>query len=58
MLTIFFLGAAFGISAMSFIEITFVALKVGRFSTRMICDMFIDVMVILLILHLTKIFIN
>jgi hypothetical protein len=56
MFAIFFLGAAFGICAMSFIELLIVAHRIGRFTTRMIRDMFFDVMVILLILHLIKLF--
>lgn len=55
LIAVFFLGAAFGISAMSFIELVRAANRTGRFTARMIGDMFFDVMVILLTLHLMKI---
>lgn len=52
LIAVFFLGAAFGISAMSFIEMLTIARKTGGFTTRMLRDMFFDVIVILLTLHL------
>lgn len=56
MLAIFFLGAAFGISAMSLIEAVIV-LKSERGTFQAIGEMLFDIVVILLILHLTQFFI-
>lgn len=58
LIAVFFLGAAFGISAMSFIELLYAARRIGRFTTRMMGDMFFDIMVMLLTLHLIKIMLN
>ena len=56
MLALFFLGAAFGISAMSLIE-TVTVLKSERVTFQAASEMLFDIVVILLILHLTQFFI-
>lgn len=54
LIAVFFLGAAFGISAISFVEALFIVRKTGKVTTRLLCDMFFDILVMFFILHLIQ----